>query len=98
MELSGHLSKTNLFDCADILLQHAGVQALDPFQLLTYAIDAQRTEEDLRSTRNHRTRALHRHTITSYSFRQFIMHSGMARYEARSKLCNAKAVTKEKAQ
>ncbi len=85
MDLSGHCSRTYLFDCADILLQHARVQALDLSELLTYAIDAQRTEEDLRSTRNHRTRALHTHTVTSYSFHQFIMHSGIARHEALSK-------------
>ncbi len=83
--LSGHFSRTYLFNCADILLQDAGVQALDLSELLTYAIDAQRTEEDLRSTRNHRTRALHTHTVTSYSFHQFIMHSGIARHEALSK-------------
>lgn len=96
--LSGHFSRTYLFDCADILLQHAGVQALDLFELLTYATDAQRTEEYLRSTRNHRTRALHTHTVTSYSFHQSIMHSGIARHEVLSKPCDAKAVQLKKKQ
>lgn len=98
MDLSGHFSRTYLFDCADILIQHARVQALDLSELLTYAIDAQRTEEDLRSTRNHRTRALHTHTVTSYSIHQFIMHSGIARHEALSKPCDAKAVQLKKKQ
>lgn len=92
MELPGHLSSTNLFDCADVLLQHAGVQALDMSELLTHTIDAQRTEEDLRSTRDHRTRALHTQTVTSHSFHQVIMHSGIARHEALSTPCDAKAV------
>jgi len=59
VDLLVHSSKTYLFDCADVLFQHAGVQTLDLSELLTHSINAKRTEEDLSSTRNHRTRALH---------------------------------------